>query len=451
MLYTALKYLSKTALIIYFKKVQVKGIEHIPKEGPYLIVANHPSSFLDPISIAVLIQQRISFLAKSVLFKNKIVAYILRKLNIVPIYRAQDNPKQTTKNEAVFEACYKELKNKGIILIFPEGTSEHERKLRKIKTGAARIALGTAKEYNYNVNVQILPIGLNYTKSSRFKSELHIEINPPISTDNYFDEYKKDEVKTVQQLTKDIELSINDLIVNIHQQEHDDLVLKIESLFDPQLQSLSNADPTEKLKSIQEIYKATLHFQQTDPGLYKNLKTRIDNYFLNLQELNIQDRSLRSKLSLNNIWKYSFISIIILILGFPFWLFGYINSYIPYKLPRYIALKITDSEAFYGALLLSLGTFSFIIFYCLETLICWKISNSILITICYALALPLCGFFTIYYSRKARKFYYNWQLISKFFKNQEPIAEVIAERKKLILELEKIQRKYLIEKRNSLV
>ena len=129
-------------------------------------------------------------------------------------------------------------------------------------------------------------------------------------------------------------------------------------------------------------------------------------------------------------------------IGFPLWLFGYINSFIPYKIPRFIALKITDSEAFYGALLMSLGTFSFIVCYSLTALMVWIISQQPIVTLCYAIALPLSGFFTIFYARIARRFYYNWQFISKFFSSQEVLVQLMSDRNNIIQELELLTEKF---------
>ena len=135
-------------------------------------------------------------------------------------------------------------------------------------------------------------------------------------------------------------------------------------------------------------------------------------------------------------------SIFILIVGFPIWLFGYINSFIPYKIPRLIALKITDSEAFYGALLMSLGTFSFVIFYSLITFLVWEYTHHSLFTCCYAIALPLSGFFTIFYTRIARRLYYNWQFISRFFSKQKMLVQLMTDRNTIIEELETIAKRF---------
>jgi glycerol-3-phosphate O-acyltransferase / dihydroxyacetone phosphate acyltransferase len=445
MIYTILKSIARLALKVYFKKIHIKGLENIPESGPFLIVANHPSSFLDPVSIAVLVKHRISFLAKAVMFENKIIAKILTNLNLVPIYRAQDDPKMLSKNEETFKGCYKKLSDKGVVMIFPEGTSESERRLRKIKTGTARIALGTAKENDFNLNVKILPVGLNYTKSSRFRSELFIQFGIPLESKYYMEEYQKQEIDTVKKLTDDIEKRIKNLIINIDKEEYDILVERIESLYKKRLleeNSIVSQDQFTKIEISQGIYEAINHFQKTDIDLFHQMKTRIDDYFLNLQLMNLSDKAIEKGDQLGNLWSYFFKSLLFLVLGFPVWIFGYLNSFIPYKIPRMIALKITDSEAFYGALLMSIGTFSFVIFYALTTFFSWYFVHSVWFTICYGIALPLSGFFTIFYARIARRFYYNWQLISRFFSKQKLLMQLLSDRNGIINELEIIKERY---------
>lgn len=445
MIYAFFKILTRLSLKVYFRKIHIEGTENIPKEGPFLIVANHPSSFLDPISIAVLVKQKISFLAKASMFDNKIIAGILTRFNMVPIYRAQDNPNMLSKNKEVFKGCYEKLSNKGVIMIFPEGTSESERRLRKIKTGAARIALGAEKENNYNLNVKIVPVGLNYTKSSRFKSELFIQFGEPIESKDYIEKYKKEEIEATKSLTSNIENSIKDLIIDIDKEEYDALVERVESLYKPQLlKDLAddNQNSFTGIKISQGIYQAIKHFQKDDAELFHQMKTKIDDYFLNLKTMNLTDKTIENGGQHGSILLYFIKSIFILITGFPIWLFGYLNSYIPYKIPRLIALKITDSQAFYGALLMSIGTFSFILFYTLTTCFAWQFTHSSLVTICYGIALPLSGFFTIFYARVARRFYYNWQFISRFFSKQKVLVQLMTDRNNIIKELEIINEKF---------
>lgn len=425
----------RLALKVYFRKQYIKGIENIPKEGPFLIVANHPSSFLDPISIAVLINKKISFLAKATMFNNKIAAKVLAQLNLVPIYRAQDNPKKLKENQTVFKACYKKLKNKGAIMIFPEGTSENERRLRKIKTGAARIALGTVKENNYDLNVKILPVGLNYTKSSTFRSELSIHFGEALETKDYIDVHKENETLTAKNLTDNIEKAIKDLIIDIEKQEYDELIEQLEIIYKTELSPNTNLP----VEFSQEIVEGVKHFQQYDPPLFNDTKYKIENYFEKLKQSNISDRNIGGNQEKSNLFLSSLKSILKLIVGFPIWLIGMIHSFIPYNLTRVIALAITKEQAFYGALLMSLGTLLFILSYGLAILLSWLIFNNVVLTLIYAISLPFIGFFTIYYVRFARKFYYNLKFISSFYSKNKLITELIIERKNIIMKLDQIK------------
>lgn len=443
MIYRFLKTISKLALKVYFRKIHIEGANKMPEQGPFIIVANHPSSFLDPVSIAVNIKPKISFLAKGVMFKNKIIASILKGLNMVPVYRAQDDPKMVNKNTEVFKSCYKKLKDKGVIMIFPEGTSEMERRLRKIKTGTARIALGAEKEYDYNLNLKIVPVGLNYTKSSRFRSEAFINFGKPINVNNYFDAYKKDEIATAKELTEKIETDIRDLMIAVDKEENDELVERIESIYKTTLKNKTNEknESLKDLKSSQAIVEAVSYFQKTKPALYDKMANKVDRYFLKLRRVKLSDKSLDNTREKTKELSKMLKSSIALILGFPLWLFGIITSYIPYKLPRIVALKLTDSEAFYGALLMSLGTLFFIIFYSLEIIGFWFLTHNLILTIGFGTLLVLSGFFTIYYARNARRLYFNFKLYSK----KHLISQLTIERNNLISDFNKLSNQYLQE------
>ena len=71
-----------------FYKYKVIGAENIPDEGNVIIAANHKSN-LDPIFLAAAIENRqVAAIAKKELFDIKPLAYILKKLNVIPINRS---------------------------------------------------------------------------------------------------------------------------------------------------------------------------------------------------------------------------------------------------------------------------------------------------------------------------------------------------------------------------
>ena len=67
------------------------------------------------------------------------------------------------------------LSRGGVIALFPEGASHDEPKLLALKTGAARIALGVAREEG----LQIVPAGLYYTWKTRFRSSALLTFGEP--------------------------------------------------------------------------------------------------------------------------------------------------------------------------------------------------------------------------------------------------------------------------------
>lgn len=169
MLYSLLKVLMRITVRVFFRNVTVRNMELIPKSGPLLVLANHPSTFMDPILIASMLKRKVYFLAKGELFKGSFLTWLFSRLNMIPVYRKQDDPSQMNKNKDTFVKCFEHLEKGGAILMFPEGTSITERKLRPIKTGAARIVLGAEARNDFKLGIQIFNIGLNGATATRWK------------------------------------------------------------------------------------------------------------------------------------------------------------------------------------------------------------------------------------------------------------------------------------------
>ena len=130
------------AMRVYFRKVEVVGIKHLPRDTPVIFVLNHPNALVDPAFLLSLAPRRVSFLAKSPLFRMPLLGYLVRAMDSLPVYRRQDEGEDVSRNLEMFAAASTLLARGGTIGICPEGVSHDEPRLRPIKTGAARIALG---------------------------------------------------------------------------------------------------------------------------------------------------------------------------------------------------------------------------------------------------------------------------------------------------------------------
>ena len=107
--------LLKPLLIAYLRLTRT-GMEHIPAEGPVLIVANH-RSFLDPFLIGTLLRagRPLNFMGKAELFGRPRAGWYVSRCGCFPVRRGESDP-------AALETARLVLEGGGVLVIFPEGT-----------------------------------------------------------------------------------------------------------------------------------------------------------------------------------------------------------------------------------------------------------------------------------------------------------------------------------------
>ena len=106
-------------------------------------------------------------------------------IHMIPVYRKEETPELTHKNKAVFRACNEHFENGRSLIIFPEGTSKIEYRLRKVKSGASRIVLGAESKNNFELGIIIIPIGITYSNPMNFRTDVQLNFGKPISVESY--------------------------------------------------------------------------------------------------------------------------------------------------------------------------------------------------------------------------------------------------------------------------
>jgi glycerol-3-phosphate O-acyltransferase / dihydroxyacetone phosphate acyltransferase len=448
LLYNFLQLILGIAVRVYFKSITVKKAGQVPEEGPMILVANHPSTFMDPIVIGLQMKQRLSFLAKAEVFKSGFAKWLLPKFNMIPVHRKQDDPAQMHKNEETFDKCYEHLAKKGTIMIFPEGVSLTQRKLEKIKTGAARIALNAEAANGYKLGVKILTIGLNYSNPHRFQSELFINIDKPIEVLDFAELHKQDSFKAAHALTDLIRQRMEHHIIAIDDADTDRLVKNIETVYKSKLLEGAvgaKSKPTreEDFDMTKRIVNAVNYFKLNQPERVERISKMADNYFTGLDRLNLNDYLMKDFSKSRSVFFRSFYTLAYLILGFPFWLYGVINSYLPYKLPYFITRAITKKEDWHGALFVVSGVFTFILFYSFQIWLIHHLFHSTWITLAYFVFLPITGFFAYAYHRRFTNLRGKWLVFNIFMKRATLISQLMNQRQNILAEFEKGREEFL--------
>ncbi|UZR92879.1 lysophospholipid acyltransferase family protein [Chondrinema litorale] len=446
MIYSFLKIIVKIATRIFFKKISVNNKKLIPEEVPLIVVANHPNTFMDPVLIAALMQQQVYFLAKSTVFGSPIKDWFLGNiLNMIPVYRKQDLPPgKLANNQAVFEKCFDFLKNKGTLLIFPEGTSVMEKKLREIKTGTARIALGAEAENNFNLGVKILTVGINYSEGEKFRSDVTLNIDEPINVSEWKEVYNNSSSDAAHKLTDHIREKLEKQLVVTIDKDHERLLEQTELIFKNELAESIDLPKKEKDFLISKgISEALKYFEENDSQMLASLKTRINTYFRKLDLLGLHDGLLKKKNLESNIFWKSIRILTFLIVGSPIWLIGLLTNYIPYILPSKIAPLISKHIEFRAPVMMAIGVLTFSIYYFLTNLLVYQLTHNWVLIPVFTFLSAISGFFVLLYWNVVVETRKNLKLLGIFRKEKDILRELIKERKAICKMLEKAKDQYL--------
>lgn len=153
-------------------------------EGPLLIAANHPNSFLDAIILAVLFKQPIYSLARGDAFANSFLTKLLTLLNMLPVYRISEGAENLEHNYTTFAACLNIFKKKGIVLMFSEGLCKNEWHLRALKKGTARLSISA---WQQGIALKVLPLGINYNSFRLFGKNIKMNFGEVITKETFTD------------------------------------------------------------------------------------------------------------------------------------------------------------------------------------------------------------------------------------------------------------------------
>lgn len=127
------------ALVRMFMFLKVTGAQKIPRKGPLILIANHPSYFDPPTLVGLLIYHAgrdLSFMAWDKLFEVPVVRFFTNVYKAYPVNR--ENP-----GRGPYVTLLNILENGGAAGVFPEGSRSHQRLMGEWKPGALRAAFAT--------------------------------------------------------------------------------------------------------------------------------------------------------------------------------------------------------------------------------------------------------------------------------------------------------------------
>lgn len=141
--------------------LRIHGKDNLRQQGKQMLICNH-QRWADIIAVATLQNRVTHFMGKAELFKIPVISWLLRRLGAFPVRRGQ-------ADIGAIKQAVNLLNQERVLCIFPEGTRNHDDKLKEFRKGAAAIAL--------RAEAPILPI---YIGKYRVFRPLQVWIGKPI-------------------------------------------------------------------------------------------------------------------------------------------------------------------------------------------------------------------------------------------------------------------------------
>lgn len=264
---------------LYYRRLTIVGAEKIPADTPIIFAPNHQNALMDALAVLFAARQPVVFLARADIFKKPFVAKILNIVKMLPIYRIRDGYNSLERNQEVFDNTVGVLKSKIPLCILPEGNHEGLKRLRPLKKGIFRIAFQSEESNSFNLNLHIIPVGLDYSNYFNPGSDLTIVFGTPIRIADYADSYRENEQKTINTLMKLLAENMRSVMIHIPE-EHYALTYEISEMYAPNVWDTHNVkrQPFNSFTIKQYIIqKATEAFGQ-DPEKAAELTASLSEY-----------------------------------------------------------------------------------------------------------------------------------------------------------------------------
>jgi len=141
--------LSPVFLLLW--RVRVEGREHVPKNGPAILAANH-QSFSDSMFLPLVLRRKVTFVAKAEYFDSWRTAWFFRAAGQIPIRREGG-----TTSQRALDTAREVLRAGRLLGIYPEGTRAPDERLHRGHTGVVRLAR--------TCGVPVIPVGISGTRA----------------------------------------------------------------------------------------------------------------------------------------------------------------------------------------------------------------------------------------------------------------------------------------------
>jgi len=476
-LYTVVRHVLRIVAHLYFVDIQSTGLENVPRKGPLIIASNHPGSLLDAILLSTLVPRRISFLAKSELFRYPVVAAIFRGLGVIPVYRA-GQVGHSSDNVDAFQQVYRVLEEGGCVGIFPEGRNSPRRQIAEIRTGVARIALEVEARNGYRLGLRLVPVGVNFESRELFLTSVFLCFDQSLAITDYAATHLESPDRAVRALTGNVQQALRRQALHVEDMRVSQLVgdlsrivrrdgeiwpgprsreraaasspwgKALEGIW-ARLQQWFRPEEAGVRKDLHTVLRGQQHMgsllsraAEEEPELIDDLGAAVERYKSHLAQYRLRedlghsfDRPVQERLIRLRMTLYT-------VLMAPLALVGFVHNLPPY-LATLFTSRLFREEAIRGFATFALGIAFFTLAYFLYAALLWYfLLQSPLVILCYLAALLWTGFACLRYRRRIMRYRDKILVRTLFFTHRHLSRGLRREREAILSRLRDLQERY---------
>ena len=312
-------------LRIFYRRIELVGLERVP-DGPVIFAVNHPNGLVDPLFLLCYASRPVSFLAKAPIFRYPVIGWFARVFEGIPVYRKQDQTGGS--NRETFAKAREVLGRGGSIAIFPEGTTHDDPRMRELKTGVARIALGAQLP-----ELSVVPTGIYYTAKHIFRSSALAVFGAPLRVIPMQGDHEEPPHEQVEALTSAIDERLDAVTLQADSHAALELIARAEDIF--------TADENQPLAAELDLRRRFIdgyHYLRTrDPERLKRVEAAIAQLEAELRRAKIGVHELvMPQVDASRLFRVFVL--------FPVALVGAVISYPAYRLIGFLAKRISKGE-----------------------------------------------------------------------------------------------------------
>lgn len=210
-------------LRMFFRRIEVAGLENIPSQGGGVLICWHPNGWIDGAVITTHFPRALVSAGRHGILKIPVLGWMMRQCGVLPVYRQQDaetdlsDDERRARNRASIEVLARAVADGSFAMIFPEGRSHDDPFPHPLKTGAAHL-YDRAAELCPSASrpPHIIPVALHYNKKSIWGSQVLLTYHPPMALPPEFSRPAQSEEERrnrARQLTREMERVLRDVVL----------------------------------------------------------------------------------------------------------------------------------------------------------------------------------------------------------------------------------------------